>query len=300
MFGTIALTSIYSLSVLIPPAPDPDAYKNESPAHRVRLPRYFIARYPVTVGQWRWFYQAAQSDDRLLTRPGGGPLLELDPLSIERPASAPVVGVSWYDAMAYCAWLTDRLSDRVTTPEPLRTLLCKGDAADDGRPWVVTLPSEAEWEKAARGQQGARRYPWGSRWNSNRANGASPSHGCLGGVSAVGAFGGGASQRGAEELSGNIVEWTRSVAPHGPSFLGAYYPYEPDYAGASRENVRAGRDIHRLVRGGAFSDDPGYLRAACRIYGALPDTRNFGGVGFRVVVSPFNALDPLISAHSEL
>jgi len=249
-------------------------------------------------------------DARLLTRPDGNRIEALDPDSIEGPASAPVVDVSWYDAMAYCAWLTTRLRDNGTTPGRLRTLLCKGDAASGGRPWVVTLPSEAEWEKAARGRQDARRYPWGNRWDANRANGANGdfvpdaapdiwfSHGDIKAASAVGAFGDGVSPWGAEELSGNVWEWTRSLEPGGVESVESAYPCTPDYAGVGRESVLAGEDVPRVVRGGAFGSGSGGLRAACRGL-THPDNR-FDIVGFRVVVSPFNALDPLISDDSGL
>jgi len=278
----------------VPPLPDPDAFRRESPAHLVPLPRYFVARYPVTVGQWRVFYLATAKDPQLLTRPDGERMAALEPDSIEGPASAPVVDVSWYDALAYCAWLTTRLRDSETTPEPLRTLLGDGNATSDGRPWVVTLPSEAEWEQAARGQQDARRYPWGPDRDANRANGDF----VIRSVSAAGAFADGASPWGAEELSGNVWEWTRSLVPGGVESVESAYPCTPDYAGVGRESVLAGEDVPRVVRGGAFGSGSGGLRAACRGL-THPDNR-FDIVGFRVVVSPFNALDPLISDDSGL
>jgi iron(II)-dependent oxidoreductase len=163
---------------------------------------------------------------------------------------------------------------------------------------VVTLPSDAEWERASPGRRDARRYPWGNDWDPNLANGWESG---VARVSAVGAFGGGASSAAdrIEELSGNVWEWTRSLWRtewDSPEFG---YSYEPDYRGKSRENVRAGEDVLRVVRGGAFLDDlPWDLRSASR-YGLVPANRD-GYVGFRVVVSPFNALDPLISESSDL
>jgi hypothetical protein len=120
-----------------------------SPQHKVTLPAYYIARYPVTVAQFRAFvdangYQWGRS-------------------SWEQGAvNHPIVYVSWHDAVAYCVWLTARLREWSDTPEPLATLLRTED-------WRVTLPSEAEWEKAARGIDG-RAYPWGNEPDPNRAN----------------------------------------------------------------------------------------------------------------------------------
>ena len=111
-----------------------------SPQHKVTLPAYYIARYPVTVAQFRTFVEASGYAWENRNRPQGA-------------AHHPVVYVSWHDALAYCNWLTARLREWSGTPEPLATLLRTED-------WRVILPSEAEWEKAARGTDG-RAYPWG-------------------------------------------------------------------------------------------------------------------------------------------
>ena len=118
-----------------------------SPQHKVTLPTYYMARYPVTVVQDLVEASGYAWEDR--NRPQGA-------------AHHPVVYVSWHDALAYCKWLTARLQEWSGTPEPLATLLRTED-------WRVILPSEAEWEKAARGIDG-RAYPWGNEPDPNRAN----------------------------------------------------------------------------------------------------------------------------------
>jgi len=263
------------------PSKDPEAFGDERPAHRVRLPRFFIARYPVTVAQWRVYYEAADAATRET----------LDPRSLEGVANHPVVWVSWYDALGYCQWLTRELRARAEkemaqpaatrmVPEPLATRLLRGDGTSG--PWVVTLPSEAEWEKAARGTDG-RRYPWGNEWDNNRANAWEA--GGIEAVSAVGCCGGGTSQAGTEDQSGNVWEWTRSL--WGPRFEEPdfKYPYEHSPR-AERENLCAPDNVRRVVRGGAFGGDPGGVRSACR-FGYRPSGRD-SAVGFRVVVFPFS------------
>jgi formylglycine-generating enzyme required for sulfatase activity len=228
---------------------DPDAYDDEILQHEVQLPRYFVSRYEVTVGQFRAFVEdsAFRVDDKR---------------SLAGPDDYPVTWVSWHEALQYCDWLTQKLRTGSGTPEPLRSLVRGGSAQPA---WRVTLPSEAEWEKATRGVN-ARIYPWGSRFESDRAN--------IGGrLLAVGSFPRGASPYGIDDLSGNVWEWTRS--------LYRAYPYDP-FDG--RENLKA--DGPRVVRGGSFNHNVRYVRAAYRNWGG-PDFR-LDYLGFRVVVSPFS------------
>ena len=234
-------------------AHDPDAHDDELPQHEVTLPRYFIGRYPVTVAQFRAFVE------------GGGSRPD-DPASVQGFANHPVVSVSWDEALQYCDWLTERLRAWSGTPEPLATLL-----RHEG--WQVGLPSEAEWEKAARGTDG-RFYPWGNEPDPNRANYDDTG---INSTSAVGCFPGGASPYGVEDMSGNVWEWTRS--------LWGAYPYPTDQPErARRENLQAGRETRRVLRGGAFYNPLGVVRCAYR-YWYDPNFRSYV-IGFRVVVRP--------------
>src|SRR5262249_40272604 len=192
-----------------------------SPQHKVTLPTYYMARYLVTVEQFRTFVSASDHAWEGKNYPQGA-------------ANHPVVYVSWHDAVAYCSWLTARLREWSGTPEPLATLLRTED-------WRVTLPREAEGGKAARGIDG-RAYPRGNQPDPNRANYDETG---VNTTSAVGCFPHGASPYGVEELSGNVWEWTRS--------LEGDYPYPVRRAArAKREDLQAPEDASRVLRGGAF------------------------------------------------
>jgi formylglycine-generating enzyme required for sulfatase activity len=232
---------------------DPEAEESEKPQHPLILPRFFIGRYPVTVAQFQAFVEAS----------GQQPDHED---SLHGLSTHPVVYVTWYDARRYGDWLTEQLRAWEATPEPLASLLRR-----EG--WMVTLPSEAEWEKAARGTEG-RIYPWGDEPDAHRANYADTR---IHATSAVGCFPGGASAYGAEELSGNVWEWTRSVGDACP------YPTRQEGV-AARENLDAPDDASRVWRGGAFDLYHGSVRCASRL-GLYPGGWSWG-IGCRVVVRP--------------
>jgi formylglycine-generating enzyme required for sulfatase activity len=188
-----------------------------------------------------------------------------DAPSLEGLPTHPVGYVDWYDALAYCDWLTARLRTWEHTPEPLATLLRHED-------WRVTLPSEAEWEKAARGKDG-RVYPRGNDPDPDRANYADTGTRT---TNTVGCFPGGASPYGVEELSGNVLEWTRS--------LWGEYPYPSGrIARNKREDLQAPEEESRVLRGGAFLFAPRDVRCASRV---RTDAHDFYDItGFRVALA---------------
>ena len=238
------------------------AYINELPQHELNLPGYYLARWPVTVAQFAAFVQDSGR--------------AADPNSLKGTANHPVRWLRWDDTIAYCRWLNEQLRklapERLATtnplPEPERRFwrgLTEGSLG-------IGVPSEAEWEKAARGDDG-RVYPWGNEPDPNRANYDRTG---LGATSAVGCFSGGASPYGCEEMSGNVWEWTRSLVDG--------YPYPPEsLKRQAREDPAAqGR---RVLRGGAFHYNARDARCAVRD-GLGPGFRD-AYYGFRVVVSPF-------------
>lgn len=178
-------------------------------------------------------------------------------------ANHPVVGVSWYEALAFCLWLTDWLRR-------------KGKLRKDEE---IRLPSEPEWEKAARGADGLI-YPWGKEPDPDKANYNDTK---IGTTSAVGCFPKGKSVYGVEEMSGNVWEWTRSLWGEDwqkPNFV---YPYN---SADGRENLDATVSVLRVLRGGAFNDD--YWDARCAVrYWVIP-VDGYCDIGFRVIASPKN------------
>ncbi|MEI7940577.1 MAG: SUMF1/EgtB/PvdO family nonheme iron enzyme [Verrucomicrobiota bacterium] len=231
-------------------------------AHRLQHP-FCIAVYPVTVAQFELFIQdKGYAREELWTKAGWQWRNKEERTRPDDYASAfqtpnhPRVGVAWYEATAFCNWLNATFK-----PEELK--LPEG--------WNVRLPSEAEWERAARHTDG-RSYPWGDeaqgveqRCNIDEA--------ALGHTSAVGLFPSGNAVCGAADMAGNVWEWCLT------KWREDYKNYEK-LADQGPEG-----DSARVLRGGSWGSSAGVARCAYRGWG-IPDDR-LRDVGFRVVASPF-------------
>ena len=240
---------------------DPKAWDDELPQQKVDLPRYYIGRYEVTVAQYLAFVQASRYQARPTQKQDG-------------QADLPVVNVSWHDAVAYATWLDKSLRESRTTPSAMRSIFSAG-----GQSCRVTLPSEAEWEKAARGVD-ARVYPWGGSLDPAKANVDSSGKGA---PMPVGSYPDGASPYGVLDMSGNVMEWTRSLWGANYSKPDFGYPYDPN--DSRREDLTARDNFFRVARGASWSHDGQLSRAARRfVFSPGPDYL-FDFLGFRVVVS---------------
>jgi formylglycine-generating enzyme required for sulfatase activity len=215
-----------------------DGEDDEKPVHQVTLNPFRIARYPITNAEYAVF----------VVDQGVAPPKHWEDGQIpEGKANHPVVQVSWTDASAYCAWLTQRL-----------------DLQGQER---VHLPTEAQWEYAAKGTQG-RRYPWGDEApDAEHAN----FDGHVGDTTPVDAYPKGATPEGVWDLAGNVVEWCQD----------RYGPYD---AQEQTDPTGPEKGDPRVLRGGAFDYGSDLLRCAYRSY-ARPGGRFNDGIGFRVVVS---------------
>jgi formylglycine-generating enzyme required for sulfatase activity len=201
----------------------------ERPQHTVTLPAYEIARYPVTVAEYACFVRAGHAEPNDWQTQ----LSKLD---------HPVVRVTWHDAVAYTAWLSERT----------------------GEWW--RLPTEAEWEKAARGTDG-RIYPWGDTFDTARCN--SIESGGIRATTPVGSYSTGASPYGVQDMAGNVWEWTGSLK----------LPYPYTLSGEREDPNSTGK---RVLRGGSWLTSVGGVRAAYRI--SFPPTGLVSRItGFRVV-----------------
>jgi formylglycine-generating enzyme required for sulfatase activity len=269
---------------------DEGIWDDELPQHTVEVADFCISRYPVTNVQYARFVEAGGYGERRYWteagwawRTGGydsklpASLVERrPPESRDRPfwwddptwnlPNHSVVGVCWFEALAYTRWLTEQLQASsfklpVWRNGQLETWNVEPETL------VARLPTEAKWEKAARGTNG-RTYPWGDDWAEDRAN---TNETGIGRTTAVGAFPAGASPYGALDMSGNVLEWCTSVG-----YTEAPYPYRAD---DGREDLE--RDAVRALRGGSWYYGRGDVRCACR-RDSRPD--NFlDDVGFRVV-----------------
>jgi formylglycine-generating enzyme required for sulfatase activity len=245
---------------------DPDALENELAQHEVFLPTYYLARWPVTVAQFGNFLDERNLMPYVQSCREGG-------------MNMPVNHVSWRDALAYCHWLNQQLRElakqRLENVAQLTGTELRFWQGLSDRSLQASLPSEAEWEKAARGEDD-RIFPWGNQADPVRANSTDMR---IGGRSPVGCFTLGCSPLGCEDMSGNLCEWTRSRLMK--------YPYpSDDKKRKERENLSG--NSPRVLRGGSFDDDLRDVRCARRYY--FNPVYRYPNIGFRVVVSSLPSL----------
>ena len=226
-----------------PQALDHERWSAASAQGMVNVPTFYLGRSEVTVAQFRAFVEATG--------------FAADVRVFQAPPEYPVRPISWTDALAYSRWLQSEMEASPNTPPVLRELFGEG--------WRVTLPSEAEWEKAARGADG-RLYPWGNEPRADRANFGET------GTMPVASFDCSECPYPVFDMSGNVWEWTRS--PYEP------YPYD---ASDDRESLEA--DALWVIRGGSYQDSARELRAASRAAAGPGVRRPF--IGFRVAISRF-------------
>ena len=197
---------------------------DEHPQHMVYLDRYRIAKTEVTVAQFRRY---CESSGYSYDWNGMKP-------SWGYVDDYPMVNVTWDEALAYCKW-------------------AGGD-----------LPTEAEWEKAAKGTDG-RVYPWTGDWDADKCVDWSNSDGR---PAPVGSKPKGASPYGVLDMAGNVFEWCKDF------YDGTYYRHSP-----KRNPLNSNNAVHRVLRSHPFSHG---FRCADRIR-IIPDKWNFGTIGFRPV-----------------
>jgi serine/threonine-protein kinase len=196
----------------------------ESPPHRIVVKPFFIDTHEVTCDEYQKFIAATEYP----TPPGW--------INGQYPtgtARRPVTGVNWDDANAYAKWAGKR------------------------------LPSEAEWEFAARGTEG-RRYPWGNEWRPGFSNADSTS---LGRMSDVGAYSAGASPFGLFDMVGNAWEWTSS------DFIA--YP-------GSNVSVQSSED-NKVIRGGCYLSKKTQATATYRFSWSARNAEGYENTSFRCV-----------------
>jgi len=209
--------------------------------HTVEVGSYCIGKYPVTNAQYAMFTRDHQDNRPRQT----GWFFTTPPASRH---DHPVCGITWYDAVAYCGWLS----------------------AQTGRHY--RLPTEAEWEKAARSSD-ARSYPWGeAEPDASRCNTAN------GRTSAVAAHPAGCSPYGCCDMAGNVREWTSTLWGDNLRQARYTYPYQHD----AREGTGERPSDLRICRGGAYDDPPALYKCSARTM--VHSDARLPTVGFRVVL----------------
>jgi formylglycine-generating enzyme required for sulfatase activity len=213
---------------------DPCAHLDEQPKHKVYLDPYWIDQTEVTNGQYQLCVKAGSCPEPPVCGVGESTYQDAT------KSLHPVTCLIWDEATLYCEWIGGR------------------------------LPTEAQWEKAARGTE-EYKYPWGTNFESSKCN---SQEGSLDGPQAVGSFSPeGDSPFGLQDMAGNVWEWTRDW-------------YDIEYYGRAPSENPGGPAAgeRRSLRGGSWYANDCSVRTSYRYYD-VPQGRS-PGVGFRCVIVP--------------
>jgi len=233
-----------------------DGLPRERPVHTVELDAFYIGKFETTNGQWKKFRDDPGYDDVKFWPEGRVAPKDQIPYwtqannhggATPNSDDFPVLGVNWDSAFAYCNWVSAKTGKK------------------------YRLPTEAEWEKAARGTD-QRRYPWGNDIDHTYANYVGSSSFDTG--MKVGTFNKGASPYGVYDMAGNVMEWCADW-------------YGRDYYSVSpRKNPKGpSTGAYRVVRGGSFFVEAPDLRSYGRS-AAWPSFQAHRMIGFRVAREP--------------
>lgn len=242
---------------------EPKLIEREIPQHEVFLDTFSISKYPITNSEFSEFIEDTKyvtTAEREGTGFVFGPKYRVvegafwkqpfgSESNLKYKEKHPVVQISWFDALEYCRWLTNKTGHK------------------------YRLPTEAEWEKAARGGD-KRIFPWGNKWEPTFCN----SDYRFKGTTPVDFFEkDNISPYGCVDMCGNVFEWTSTTIGNTEPWPPKYsYPYNPN---DGRENPES--ETRRVSRGGSYSRDWVYCRTTFR-FADMPGDR-YSAQGFRVV-----------------
>ena len=217
-------------------------YEAEYPLHRVKLSPFYLDKHEVTNALYRRFLEDIEGGgDTSFNHPDQPANFDHRQKYMDENLDAddqPAVGLNWFDAYAYCRWAGKR------------------------------LPTEAEWEYAARGGDGIyRKYPWGNEdpnadgiWWANYRPDAGPAADSHRYTAPVGSYPDGVSPFGIMDMAGNAEEWVHD-------WWGVNY-YRLSDGAQDPQGPASGRNGNKVIKGGSFSSDKYHIRIATRLYGA--------------------------------